>query len=507
MGQDSVKAYIGLAALAVAVLTPLLLLAPFGWLWLWQNGYVLHWLAAALTVSVAAFGIRTWLLKRLKDELAIGDKAHAGSAALAGSPREAAALATVERLASEVDPAVITGREELLALGIRTVEAVARHMHPDVEDPIWSFTVPEALTLVERVSRRLRPLVVENVPLGDRLTVGQVIRLYEWRGLIDVANKTYDIWRVIRMVNPVSAATQEIRERLSKTMMKGLREELAKRLAAAYVREVGRAAIDLYSGRLAVAAVETDIAERDGAGTVDSEAPLRLLIAGQSGSGKSSLVNALAEEVEAATDALPQTRTFAAYEVQREGLPPVVLIDSPGLKRGEDAVALAAKAAEADLLLWVAAADRPDRALDKTGLEAVRRHFAANANRPSPPIVVVLSHIDRLRPFQEWSPPYNVAEPDGAKARSIREAIAAASEDLGVPVERIVPVCLSPERGLYNVDLTWSELADALPAAKSAQLLRRLASARKGMDWRRLLGQAVGAGRLAVDVITRGRGG
>lgn len=501
MGRDRITSYIGLAALVTGVGLPLLVLVPLGWVWLWQNGYVLHWFAAALIISLAAFGIRTWLVSRLRQTIARSDKTKAAADALAGSPREAAARDAVERLAREVDPSRITDRDALAKLGIETVEAVARHMHPGVDDPVWTFTVPEALTLVERVSQRLRPIVVDNVPLGDRLTVGQVMRLYEWRGLIDVANKAYDVWRIIRLMNPVAAVTQEIRERLSKTMYEGLREELAKRLAAAYVREVGRAAIDLYSGRLAVPASEPELAASTV--TVDSNAPLRLLVSGRSGSGKSSLVNALGEEVQAATDALPQTRDFAGYEVQREGLPPVVLVDSPGIARPEDLDPVTAKALESDLVLWVASADRPDRDLDRAGLDAIRQHFLRNSDRPAPPIVVVLSHIDRLRPFQEWSPPYDVAAPDGAKARSIRQAIDAAAEDLSLPVDRIVPVCLSPERGVYNVDLVWAKLTEALPAAKSAQLLRRIASARRNTDWRRILTQAAGAGRLAADVLWR----
>jgi len=504
MRRDSLGSYIGVAAIVLGAGLPLLALLPLGWLWLWQHGYVLHWFAAALVVSLMAFGFRTWLIRRFRRELAIGGTASVDAEEVAGSPREISAREAVEQMARDVDPARITDRESLANLGIETVEAVARHMHPGVENAVWSFTVPEALTLVERVSRRLRPLVVENVPLGDRLTVGQVIRLYEWRGVLDIANSAYDVWRIIRLMNPVTAATQEIRDRLSKAMYEGLREELAKRLASAYVREVGRAAIDLYSGRLAVPATETTLKSAD-SDTVDANAPLRILVAGRGGSGKSSLINALAEEVQAATDALPQTRSFVDYEVQREGLPQVVLTDSPGLGRTEDTGPLAEKAAGSDLVIWVSAADRPDRDLDRAALEAIRQQFLRTPDRPSPPVVVVLSHVDRLRPFQEWSPPYDVTQPDRAKARSIRDAIDAAAADLGRPLDRIVPVCLSPERGVYNVDLVWGKITEALPAAKSAQLLRRIASARQGLDWRRLLTQAAGAGRLAAGMLLKGR--
>jgi predicted GTPase len=504
MANDRLRSWIGWAALSIAVVLPTLALVPFGWLWLWQNGYFFYWLGAALAVSVAAFGVRVWLLRRaaaaLRDDVTTKPAAPGSDVS---SPREKAAREAVETMARTVDPEAITGREALTNLGLATVEAVARHLRPEAREPLWAFTVPEALTLIERVSQRLRPLVVANVPLGDRLTVGQVLQLYRWRSVIDVASSAYDIWRVVRLMNPVSAVTQEIRERLSKEMYAGLKDELAKRLLATFVREVGEAAIDLYSGRLAVPEAELPSGRLKAEAGPDpaTSAPLRLLLAGRSGSGKSSLLNALANEIHAAADALPQTRAYTAYEVQRDGKPPVVLVDSPGLTRPEDQSALTSHADECDLILWVVAADRPDREMDRAGLAAIRAHFAARTERPAPPVVVVMTHVDRLRPFTEWSPPYDIANPSTPKARSIRDAMDAVAEDLGRPIADIVPVSLAPDRESYNVDLVWAKLVDALPAAKSASLMRRVAEARRATDWRRVLGQAVGAGRLAAGIL------
>ncbi len=133
-----------------------------------------------------------------------------------------------------------------------------------------------------------------------------------------MAQKGYDIWRIIRMLNPATAVTQELRERLSNQMYRWGREELAKRLARGYVKEVGRAAIDLYGGRLRVAPEDleahiTEVTERDLRANAKVEAePLRLLIGGQVNAGKSSLINALLNEVRAGSDALPLTNEFTS---------------------------------------------------------------------------------------------------------------------------------------------------------------------------------------------------
>jgi ABC-type transport system involved in cytochrome bd biosynthesis fused ATPase/permease subunit len=139
--------------------------------------------------------------------------------------------------------------------------------------------------------------VRESIPLGDRLTVGQLMTIYRWRSIIGVAESAFDLWRIVRLLNPASALTQEMRENVTRQLYDWGRKELARRLAAAYVREVGRAAIDLYSGRLSVPAATLAMhvtkATREDRAEPELAEPLRVLIAGQVGAGKSSLVNAL----------------------------------------------------------------------------------------------------------------------------------------------------------------------------------------------------------------------
>jgi hypothetical protein len=90
------------------------------------------------------------------------------------------------------------------------------------------------------------------------LTVAQFARMYRWRRVYDFAGRAWSIWRVARVFNPAAAATYEMRERLSKSMLQWVKETITGRLARAYVHEVGAAAVDLYSGELRHSAAELE---------------------------------------------------------------------------------------------------------------------------------------------------------------------------------------------------------------------------------------------------------
>jgi predicted GTPase len=495
---------------AICLILPTLTLVPLGGIWLWQKGYAIYWVIGACLFVVIAFLLQLYLFRRLDIPLKGPGPAELPEdrAASGWTPREEVAWSHVLAIADKVELSHFASWQAFFQLGQDTVEAVARTLHPEVKEPLWQFTVPEALTLIEQVSLRLKPVVAGNIPFGDRLTVGQVMRIYQWRSAIDIAQKGYDIWRIIRMLNPATAATQELRERLSNQMYRWGREEIAKRLARGYVKEVGRAAIDLYGGRLRVSPEEleahiTEASERDrrAAANVPAE-PLRLLVCGQINAGKSSLINALAGEVRAAPDVLPTTSAFTAYELKRHGVPQALIIDSPGLtSRDEPLEKLVAEAVQADLILWVASAVRPDRELDRRALDAIRKYFAVHPNRRRPPMLLVLSHADTLRPVQEWKPPYNLADGRNAKAVSIRAAMEAAGADLGFPEDAIVPACLDPDIGIYNADAIWAEIMEQIPDAQRAQLVRMLQDIGRGLDWRKLKSQALNAGRILARAV------
>src|SRR5690606_38766956 len=146
----------------------------------------------------------------------------------------------------------------------------------------------------------------------------------------------YTLVRIARAVSPIHAVVAEIRDHVVGDLFDSLQVNVRRRIVRLWIEEVGRAAIELYSGRMRVDAMQmAAAAAREGVGDVAVPAAppgsLRLLIAGQTKAGKSTLVNRMLNELRAGVDVLPLTAAFESYELRQEGLPPAYLVDSPGI--------------------------------------------------------------------------------------------------------------------------------------------------------------------------------
>ena len=139
------------------------------------------------------------------------------------------------------------------------------------------------------------------------------------------------------------------------------------------------------------------------------------------------------------------------------------------------------------------------RASDRRLLDAVSGYFQEEANRLRPPLVVVVTHVDQLRPVREWDPPYDLRRPDSPKATHIADAVRAVTEDLALgPDQPVVPVCLEPGRE-YNVDEGVAPaVIQSVPEAQRVKCLRCLRTAHEEDYWRKLWRQGVNAGRIAL---------
>ncbi|WP_045836181.1 hypothetical protein [Hyphomicrobium sp. 99] len=242
----------------LGLLLPTLALIPLGSLWLWQHGYLVYWALATLACTLFAYLFERRTLGPLPKKPESKDETPAETTVLRdasdGDRLRSDSKKAVDTFADAANARTISTWNDLMNTGLETVELVAKIYHPDRKDPMLRFTVPEALTLVEQVSGRLRPVFEGTIPLGNRLTVAQFAQIYRWRGIYDVAGRAWSVWRVARMFNPATAATYELREKLSNSLIQWVKGTISGRLVRAFIREVGAAAIDLYSGELRKAA-------------------------------------------------------------------------------------------------------------------------------------------------------------------------------------------------------------------------------------------------------------
>ncbi len=492
--------YFRVAMAGLALLLPLVSLLLLGSLWLWQQGYVLYWAIAACCVTVITYALERWLFRVDLPETAKTTDTNPAEIADPGwSARETAAWTAVVTLSKQVRPDEITSQEKAFELGVRAVETVARSMHPGVDHALWKFTLPEALALTERVSSQLSAFVTENIPLGDRMTVGQLLRVYRWRGAIHVAEQAYDLWRIIRLINPAAAATQELREQLTKRAYDWGREELAKRLAQAYVREVGKAAIELYSGRMrvlirtgemkgSISAAATGPRRED---PRDTSEPIRILFAGIDGSGAAGVINRLIDGTQPPIgDGGPHD--YEAREIQMTGGVAVLLIASPDLtETSARSKSFSQAAHQSDLIVWVTSADQPSRSAESIILGALREQLQNRDDRIAPPLVCVIIGAGKERLPNGVTP--QDAQSSGTET-GLNGLVLAIAAGLNFDVKDVVMIAADHQPAV-SAQLIEMHLTPHIPAATRAKLLRIVEQSKGGMRWNRLWSQVRNAGR------------
>jgi hypothetical protein len=288
-----------------------------------------------------------------------------------------------------------------------------------------------------------------------------------------------------------------------------------------FLRHVGIYIIELNSGRLrggteayqqmmaqlaGRAGKETSPAQPDG---TDTENALTIALVGQVKAGKSSLINLLLGEYQAATDVLPKTQDVCRYRLD---LPQtgdrIVLLDTPGYGSDgptEQQISDTGRAVrDANMILLVMDASSPARAADEKLVRLLAARFAGQPELKPPPMLGVLTHVDRLAPVLEWSPPYDWTDPAATKEINIRDAARYNAEQLGPMLRGVVPVCSDEARGRQYGVQQWlvPAIATLLDEARASALIRTLYG---GLDQNRLnslLVQLRNAGSVLLQAVS-----
>jgi predicted GTPase len=491
----------------ILMVLPIVALLGFGIVWLWQSGNILNWLIAMALCGALGYGLQQWLVwreRRLLTDAVTEPNPD-------WPPSTDSVWQKVEALAETCQPEdwPLEEGKWILTLGQKTMETVAHCYYPKIEKPLFELTIPHTLLIIERASRDLRQDVAEKIPFSNRLTIGDLLRIQRWKAKAEQAFNIYRAGNVI--INPVNALLSEAWRHLRERSFDQARDELHRWFLRAYIYKVGYYAIDLYSGRLLLsddepAASPTPLSKADIEQAGETEKviaePLRILVLGRSNAGKSSLINALFGKLMTATDVLPDTtQMLKPFALSREGLTQALIFDTPGVDSALfDKQQMLEAAGNADLILWVSPVHRPDRQMERDCLDALREFQTARTDRHLPPLLVVASQIDRLRPVNEWQPPYDLMVRSNTKAINISAAVQAIADDLAVPIEQVIPVCLS-EGKVYNVDdALWAAILTHRDEALRVRLMRCLDAKKRTENWIMLRRQLISTGRFLRDL-------
>jgi len=453
--------------LVMVLALPVTVSAVLGFLWLYENGYLLQYGIATVALYVFVQGIvliSRWRARR------------SGSTELRDleGPQPDPDWTNAERRAFDRARVRINERlkapipwPDLPAEALGVVEEIAADMSGGQRSAL-DFTVPEALLLIDRVALHYREFLLRNVPLSDRLSV----RTMHWIWLKqDTALTAWETgflaWRGIRMVlNPAVGLLREAERLLATSVQDRLTEPFRRDAQAILLEEAAQAAIDLYSGRLRVsdaelARIASKSQELDLQYSAPADAALRILLVGQKGVGKSSVLNALLGSEVAEVDQAPVTKTMTAYDWDLNGVA-CRLFDTPGVDaNAAHRAELVTQVLQADLVIWVHRANRPARKVDTELMLALEAELAKTPDRRPPVIVHVANGADLL--LAGWP------RPEHALTTADHAKLDGAMQSIGAVMRTTEVIALRAEAPDWNVDSLRNAVLAALPEARRVQ--------------------------------------
>ncbi|AFZ27911.1 putative GTPase [Cylindrospermum stagnale PCC 7417] len=372
------------------------------------------------------------------------------------------------------------------------VIAIAKIYYPEVKYPLLNIYVPQAYGLIRGTVDDLDQWIQKLSPVLNQVTVGQAYQGYEvYRRLEPSARKFWQAWNWAQwLLNPVAAVAKQASKGYSNQATQELLMNLSQLLREAALRNLCRQAIALYSGRTPKAMIASPtatptlpkaktqtlreiLAQAEPTAVVEQK-PVNILLAGRTGSGKSSLINTLFQADLATVDVLPSTDQIQSYHWQTQSRETLTLWDTPGyeqVNRGNLRDLVLDYASNADLLLLVTPALDPALQMDVDFLQDIKAEVA------DLPVITVVTQVDRLRPLREWEANYDWQKGDRPKEIAIREATEYRTQRLSEYSHLVLPIVtadINTDRSAWGVEaLSWG-LVDAIAPAKQLRLTRFL---------------------------------
>lgn len=455
-----------LGLIGTLILIPFLATLAVGIWFIAQQGWAWYgWVGSVVLITLGFLLLRSKLLRPKPPRFQLPRAAP-------GAPEaEQQARQALRRRAESVTADDLSSQDAAQRLIQDAFHAVAQAYSPDDQAALWRFTLPELLLMVEDFAQRLRATVLREFPVVQHIELSWIVKL---SGLAGPAGNLLDAWRLLRWVNPTDALLAELRGSLSNQAFNGFGETAKAQIGVILVDQAGETAIKLYSGGYRRRADELLPTAPEPVADTPPE-PLTVLLAGRRNAGKSALLNAMLgkakEPVGLLTSAIPDCR---AYEFESADAGKLILVDCPGADDTPSAPWLK-QAEKSDLVLWIAAANRADRAADQralSALDALTEHKKATRRIPR---VLVLTQADKLDPPHEWTLPYDPDQGQRTKEQQMREARQAACEILAMPLHHCALVALRPGEPLWNREALEQAIRNVLPEAQQKQLERGLA--------------------------------